>query len=34
MNHQYTFSLAQFENKMKRAKSVDAWIDKLNPLEI
>ena len=34
MNHQYTFSLAQFENKMKRAKSVDAWIDKLSPLEI
>ena len=33
-NHQHLFNPLQFDNKMERVKSVDAWIDKLSPYEI
>ena len=33
INHQHLFSPVQFENKMERVQSVDAWIEELSPYE-
>ena len=32
INHQHLFSSVQFENKMERVKSVDAWINETQNL--